>query len=121
MKTLQESIATLTVAGLLVGFSATLSADPAEPQSPLTPDITAAVPAADLDLSKAEDVETLYQRIRRTARSLCKTEHSAPWDVKRNLHQRECFERAVERAVAGANQPALTALHRGAASRVASR
>jgi UrcA family protein len=121
MKTLQQSIATLTITAMFAGFSGTLSADPAEPKSPLTPDITQAVRSADLDLSKAEDVATLYSRIRHAARSLCTTEHSAPWDVKRTLRRRECIERGVELAVAQANQPALTALHRGAADSVASR
>jgi UrcA family protein len=113
---LNQSIAALTLAGLLVGFSATASAGPVD-----GPDVAQTVPAADLDLSKPKDVDTLYRRIRRTALSLCKTEHSAAWDVKRHLHQQRCFEQAVDRAVARANEPALAALHRGFAGRLAKR
>lgn len=113
MKTLKSCLAALTIAGLFSGIAGQATG------SPLTPDVTKAVRTADLDLTKPEDIQALYDRIRGTARSLCETEHSAPWDLKRNLHKRRCFDQAVERAVGNADLPLLTALHRGARDRVA--
>jgi UrcA family protein len=122
MKTLNKVLAALTFAGPLVGIAGQASADPSQRlESPLTPDTAKIVRAADLDLTKPADIQVLYKRIRGAARTLCETEQSAPWDVKRNLHRRQCFERAVARAVARVNQPALTALHQSTAESVASR
>ena len=120
MKTLKHSLAAMTIVGL-VSLANQTFADPVyRPESPLTPDTATTVRADDLDLTKPEDIQLLYERIRGAARSLCKVEHSAPWDIKRTLHKRECFEQAVDRAVARANEPALAALHR-TEERVASR
>jgi len=115
MKTRKTFLAALTIAGLLAGLTRQATA------SPVTPDVAKTVRTAEFNLAKPEDVEALYDRIRRTARSLCEAEHSAAWDVKRGLHKRRCFEQAVERAVARANEPALNALHRGTTVPVASR
>ena len=120
MKTLKRCLAAMTIAGL-VSVAGQTVADPVErPESPLTRDRSTTVPVDDLDLTKPEDIQLLYDRVRRAARVLCEVEHSAPWDIKRFQHERECFEQAVDRAVARTDEPALTALHR-AEERVASR
>jgi UrcA family protein len=120
MKTLKHHLAAMTIA-CLASLAHQAFADPVyRPESPLTPETATTVRADDLDLTKPEDVQSLYERIRGAARSLCEVEHSAPWDIKRSKHKRECFEQAVDRAVARTNEPALTALHR-AEERVASR
>jgi UrcA family protein len=119
MKTLKHYLAAMTIAGLMPLAQAV--ADPVyRPESPLTRDTATTIRADDLDLTKPKDIQLLYERIRGAARSLCEVEHSALWDIKRTLHKRECFEQAVDRAVARTNEPALTALHR-AEERVASR
>ena len=120
MKTLKHYLAAMTIAGL-VSLADQAFADPVyRPESPLTRETATIVRGHDLDLTKSEDIQLLYERIRSAARSLCQVEHSAPWDIKRIRHQRECFEHSVDRAVARTNEPALTALHR-AEERVARR
>jgi UrcA family protein len=73
-----------------------------------------------LDLSRFADVEALYGRIRSAAHSVCRAD-KALWDVKKVLHARLCVEEAVESAVARAEQPLLTAVHRGFRERLAQR
>jgi UrcA family protein len=120
MKTLKHHLAAMTIAGLLPLAAQSFAEPVYRLESPLTPETSTRVRADDLDLAKPEDVRLLYGRIRAAARSLCEVEHSAAWDIKRIRHQRECFEQAVDQAVARANEPALAALHR-AEERIASR
>jgi UrcA family protein len=78
------------------------------------------VESRDLDLSRFADVEALYGRIRSAARSVCRADR-ASWDVKRVLHARLCVEDAIESAIAQADQPLLTTVHRAFQERLAQR
>ena len=78
------------------------------------------VDTAGLDPSRLADAQTLYSRIRSAAHSVCRAEKAA-WDGKAVHHQRQCVEEAVATAVARANQPLLTAVHRAGGERVAER
>ena len=91
-----------------------------EPGQGFEPDRSSTVDSAGLDLSRLSDAETLYSRIRKAAHSVCRAE-KAPWDGKAVSHQRRCIEEAIESAVARANQPLLTAVHRGRRERLADR
>jgi UrcA family protein len=64
----------------------------------------------DLDLGSSEGAATLYQRIERAARLVCR-DSSAPWDGSSARTFDHCHATAVEDAVATINQPRLTALH----------
>ena len=66
---------------------------------------------ADLNLSKSEDAQTLYTRLRRTAENVC-------GDLRRKSLQemvveRECEERALDRAINEVGSRQLTAIHQG--------
>jgi UrcA family protein len=78
------------------------------------------VDGSDLDVSRRADAEVLYARIRSAAHSVCRAEKAA-WDGKAVSHQRRCVAEAVETAVARANEPLLTAIHRANGERVAER
>jgi UrcA family protein len=78
------------------------------------------VATAGLDTSQISDAEVLYARIRTAALSVCRAA-KARWDVKRVRHQQLCVAEAVENAVARADQPLLTALHRASRERFAER
>jgi UrcA family protein len=77
------------------------------------------VDASDLDLSKAEDAQALYERIRGAAHRVCQRLYGNTHYVQRARNSRECVETAVESAVGRANQPLLTAIHEGAKEQLA--
>jgi UrcA family protein len=63
----------------------------------------------DLNLSKQHDLDTLYQRIRRTARLICGSDGSA-WFRPSGYYR--CLESTIDDAVVRVNNPQLTSLHR---------
>lgn len=65
---------------------------------------------ADLDLSKTSDAATLYARLERAARSVCRSHQERP--LKLQGPKRECEYEALTQAVADVNAATLTALHR---------
>jgi len=69
----------------------------------------------DLNLSNAKDVATLYVRIARAARWVCRDDTSVRYHTKES----KCVDMAIEQAITDANRPALTALHRSKATRLA--
>jgi len=103
MNRLRKAVTTISATIVLLGFTGLAAGGEPPPGR--------RVGAADLDLSRSEDAEVLYDRIQTAARSLCRAE-KAPWDVKGVLHQRECFDSAVADAVSRAREPRLTAIHR---------
>ena len=58
----------------------------------------------DLNLNQADDVATLYARIRRAAVEACSS--SAASSV-----QRDCYQEAIATAIARGNSPSLNAYH----------
>jgi UrcA family protein len=72
----------------------------------------AVVTYADLDLSRVEGATTLYRRVQRAARGVCKPEDPFFY-VEGRRARGECYRLTVADAVARANNPLLTTLHRG--------
>jgi UrcA family protein len=64
----------------------------------------------DLDLGKAEGVQTLYKRIETAARRVC-NEDAEPGDPRWHSHWRYCYNTAVANAVHDVNNQWLTAMH----------
>jgi UrcA family protein len=62
-----------------------------------------AVKYGDLDLSKPDDASRLYARIRRAAQDVCRNYQWSPVQI-------DCYEAAVNEAVAKVHQPLLSAL-----------
>ncbi len=63
----------------------------------------------DLDLSTPAGVQTLYDRTKQAARSVCAS--FASKELGRLAFRRDCYEQAVDDAVATVDRPALTALY----------
>lgn len=78
--------------------------------------VSVTVSFADLDLSKPAGAQTLYKRIRAAARRVC-----GPVDTHVAVRRwsGECFETAIDDAVAKVDRPSLTALHKEDTSRTA--
>jgi UrcA family protein len=90
----------------LLGVSAAALAAPIR-----APEVaTRKVRFADLNLSAALDVETLYERIRIAARAVCRHEMLVSEEYA-------CRARAVENAVREVGSPLLVSVHRSATGR----
>ena len=63
---------------------------------------------ADLNLGGAEDQRTLFQRLQKAAREVCKTREARTTAAMR--HSRECYEEALDEAVAEVGNPGIIAL-----------
>ena len=121
MNIVRSSILVIAVAWLSAGLSPQALGEEGQRDRAWGDNLRRTVSASDLDLSRLEDVQILYRRIQSTARSLCSRAYvSAPWDVKRVLHRKRCYEEAVGNAVSGTGHAELAAVHRGEIDRVAS-
>jgi UrcA family protein len=78
------------------------------------------VNTAGLDPARLTDAEVLYRRIRTAAHSVCRAQ-KAIWDGRKVLHQKRCVARAIEDALARADAPLLTTVHRAFDERLAER
>ena len=96
----RTSVTLAAVLGVL-SLSAVLPAHAAEPR------IT--VDYADLNLSRASDIDTLYARLERASAKVCQRNNGRE-HYQRRLY-RECYAEALERAVSGINAVQLTKLH----------
>jgi UrcA family protein len=77
--------------------------------------LTKLVSYADLNLNAAPGARTLYGRLRMAATQVC-----APFrgnSLRERTNWRECFNPALERAVAEIDEPTLTAYHLSQAGR----
>jgi UrcA family protein len=63
------------------------------------------------DLARPEGAEALYRHIQRAAQLVCH-EPNVRADLQRFRLYQQCYERAVDTAVAKVDSSALTALHR---------
>ena len=101
---------------VLLAFGARLAtaAPPSSAQEPST-----VVRFHDLNLANAKDVAILYVRITRAARWVCRDDDRSLRDIPRLQRLQECVDTTIERAIADANRPALTAFHRGKTTRLA--
>lgn len=107
MKTRQFSDVVAIVIGVALACSVpSIYAD--ESANTQRPSVT--VQYEDLDLSTAAGVERLYQRISTAARNVCGPgEHHRNIDIINAWEQ--CYNGAVDNAVASVGQPALTRYH----------
>jgi UrcA family protein len=103
---MKRSMAVFALTTALASLALPAQADPAA-----SGESTITVKFRDLDLTKAEGVAALYQRIERSARLVC-TDSSSPYDAGRVETLQRCYQAAIQDAVASINQPQLTALHR---------
>jgi UrcA family protein len=83
----------------------------------LTPD-EIAVSYVRADLSEPKAARSLYKRIQAAARSVCH-EPSSVGELAPYMKYRQCYESAVDAAVAKVDASALTALHRSRVQRAA--
>jgi UrcA family protein len=76
---------------------------------------TTKVRAWDLDLTRPQDVQTLYQRVQSAANALCLREARDHWKSTRRSPPmgwiESCVTTAVDTAVRDAGEPLLAALH----------
>jgi UrcA family protein len=76
---------------------------------------TRAVRAWDLDLSRPQDVQTLYRRVQNAAEKLCRSEAHDHWVATRRRPPvgwvDDCVTTAVDKAVRDTGDPVLAALH----------
>lgn len=105
-------IITLVSATIIsAGLSAqALSAGPASQAEQLT----RTVRFGDLDLSRPEGAETLYQRIKEAARSVCgQPSHATVGlaSLEGRTRMRACIDQATDDAVGKVNHPQLVALN----------
>jgi UrcA family protein len=103
----------LWAAGLAAIYLTTLSPHAAAEPKPLFLDAPSIkVSFADLDLSKPAGADTLYKRIKRASRMVCR-DSASPSDPKGTRSYRKCYEAAMDNAVRHVGVPTLTALHQG--------
>ena len=65
---------------------------------------------ADLNLNQAEDAQTLYTRLRRTAEAVCEDTHRK--SLREMNEQRECKEFALDQAVREVGSATVESIHR---------
>lgn len=106
MKTSSFVVRSLFAVGLFVGASVSAQADMSSGTYSLVRGPSKTVRYGDLDLSKRAGAETLYDRIKSAARSVCSGEMPA--------YFADCRAKAVEEAVAGVGNTLLAAVHRAA-------
>ena len=108
MLTMRKWISTVTIATLL--SAATVASAAAVGNAP-----SKAVKAWDLDLAKAGDVATLYERVRTAATDVCRAEIKSYYRNTRTRApsgwQERCVQNAVDSTVRRVANPALAALH----------
>jgi UrcA family protein len=91
----------------------TTSAIAAPPPDSNSLDVSYVKPA----LSQPEAAESLYKRIQFAARSVC--HEPDPRELARHARYQQCYDKAVDAAVANVDATALTALHRNRMQRSA--
>ena len=104
IRTTRNTLTAAVVFSVLSGFSALGTANIPE----LSID-SVRVSYADLNLSVTEDAETLYARLRRTAENVC--QETRRKSLNEMIDERECTERALDKAVQEVAHVQLTAIH----------
>lgn len=114
MNSIIKTISSIAIVGALSGLA--IQASAATVEAVTTPELpSSTIDVAEFNVNSAAGVEQLYQRIRAAARWVCTEEHNNWWNNARTSHRNRCIDTAVEQAVATANLPMLTAVHRGTA------
>jgi UrcA family protein len=100
-----RSILATSLATALIGLSVTgHAADQTGPRPPST-----VVHYGDLDLTSAQGVQRLYQRIVGAAKEVCNGWSDR--ELNEYARHRICIQESTSRAVAAVGKPALAALH----------
>jgi UrcA family protein len=104
-----KSIIGVCLAAVLAGYSAGTHAHESSGVRSII------VGYAELDLSKPQGIEVLYQRIQGAAKRVCRAEPGSIFVPDRRAWTK-CYVDATERAVRQVNLPTLTALHQSRTS-----
>jgi UrcA family protein len=71
-----------------------------------------AVPAADLDLSRPSDAATMLSRLERAAQEACGASQFSVREYQAAVRRSGCYREALDQAVNGLNEPAVSVLYR---------
>lgn len=104
IKILSKTLVTAIAATLAITLAAP-AVQAAEPAAVLTK----VVAYGDLDVNSPMGAQVLYARVRSAAREVCQPLEGR--DLKTKLAWRQCYDSALNGAVRGIHQPALTALY----------
>jgi UrcA family protein len=103
----------VSVVGFAVSWAAALSATDAVASPGYAPRESISVKYSSAELDRRDGVESVYGRIRKAARTVC--DDLDVHNLARRNEYLQCYNRAVEAAVATVGDARLTALHRGLA------
>jgi UrcA family protein len=104
IRTTRNSVITACVFSVLSGMSAVGTA-----HIPAVSIQSMRVSYADLNLNKADDAQTLYTRLRRTAENVC--EDNRRKSLREMIDERECKTFALDKAVKDVGNQKLTTIH----------
>ena len=110
----RHPVRTALLLGALAGMS--LAAQAGEPSSAWSAGKSVAVSYADLDLADPAGARVLYARLRSAAREACDYDRSVR-DLQRLAAHKDCYDRALNKAVHGVDSERLHALHAASARR----
>ena len=114
MSTSSKWISSLTAAAAAVVSLALVSLPSVAAESDAA-GATTIVRAWDLDLTKSQDVQTLYDRVQSAAERICQREARDHWESTRRWAPlgwvESCVSQAVDSAVRNTGDPLLAALH----------
>ena len=69
---------------------------------------------ADLDVQKEEGAAVLYRRLQQASKRVCGVDaNMSAGSVREMSYKRQCYRDTLDRSVAKADNPALTAVHDG--------
>jgi UrcA family protein len=74
--------------------------------------VSVRVPAYDLDLSRSNDVQTLYTRLQRAAKQVCGSAGDQR-NISASEGWRKCYYNALRNAVESVDNPELNNMHSG--------
>jgi UrcA family protein len=103
----------VSVVGFAVSWAAALSATDAVASPGYAPGESINVKYSSGELDRGDGVENVYGRIRKAARIVC--DELDVHNLARRSEYLQCYNRAVEAAVAKVGDARLTALHHGVA------
>lgn len=107
MKTMNYILQTIGLGAAIVAISVSAQAA-GTGRNMTTQSVT--VSYGDLNLSHQAGIATLYSRLRAAAGRVCAPEPDGR-DLDKRDYWKQCFNQAMDNAVAGINNPALTQAH----------
>jgi UrcA family protein len=110
----RHPVTTALLLGALAGMS--LAAQAGEPAAARSAGKRVVVSYADLDLTDPAGARVLYARLKAAAREVCEYNGSAR-DLRQLMAHKDCYDRALNKAVHGVDSVGLHALHAAKARR----